>query len=94
MLLNLIGNGFYAASKRGRENDGSLRPALKVVTREFGESVEIRVRDNGIGIPPEVQRETVPAVLHNQADRRRYRTWPVDKLRDHNPAARRHDHGR
>ncbi|HVQ83023.1 MAG: PAS-domain containing protein [Pseudolabrys sp.] len=53
VLLNLIGNGFYAASKRGRDNDGTYSPALKVMTREFGESVEIRVRDNGIGIPPE-----------------------------------------
>jgi signal transduction histidine kinase len=53
VLLNLIGNGFYAANKRSREGDGTYRPALKVTTREFGESVEVRVRDNGIGIPPE-----------------------------------------
>src|SRR5262249_53539377 len=53
VLLNLISNGFYAASKRSRESDGSFRPALKVTTREFGESVEVRVRDNGVGIPPE-----------------------------------------
>ena len=53
VLLNLIGNGFYAASKRSRDNDGTYSPALKVMTREFGESVEVRVRDNGIGIPPE-----------------------------------------
>jgi signal transduction histidine kinase len=53
VLLNLIGNGFYAANKRSREGDGTYRPALKVTTRELGESVEIRVRDNGIGIPPE-----------------------------------------
>src|SRR6516164_4618266 len=53
VLLNLIGNGFYAANKRSRESDGSYRPALKVTTREFGESVEVRVRDNGIGIPLE-----------------------------------------
>jgi PAS domain S-box-containing protein len=53
VLLNLIGNGFYAANKRSREGDGSFRPALKVTTREFAESVEVRVRDNGVGIPPE-----------------------------------------
>ena len=53
VLLNLIDNGFYAASKRSRDNDGTYSPALKVMTREFGESVEVRVRDNGIGIPPE-----------------------------------------
>jgi PAS domain S-box-containing protein len=53
VLLNLIGNGFYAANKRSRESDGTYRPVLKVTTREFGESVEVRVRDNGIGVPLE-----------------------------------------
>jgi two-component system, NtrC family, sensor kinase len=53
VLLNLVGNGFYAANKRSSESDGTYRPALKVTTREFGESVEVRVRDNGIGILPE-----------------------------------------
>jgi signal transduction histidine kinase len=53
VLLNLIGNGLYAIDKRSREGDGAFRPALKVTTREFGESIEVRVRDNGIGIPPE-----------------------------------------
>jgi two-component system, NtrC family, sensor kinase len=53
VLLNLIGNGFYAASKRSRESDGTYRPELKVTTRGFDASVEVRVRDNGIGIPPE-----------------------------------------
>jgi signal transduction histidine kinase len=53
VLLNLIGNGFYAANKRGREGDGTYRPTLKVTTRELGESIEVRVRDNGIGIPLE-----------------------------------------
>src|SRR5262249_2571570 len=53
VLLNLIGNGFYAAHKRSRERDGTFRPSLKVKPREFGDSVEVRVRDNGIGIPLE-----------------------------------------
>jgi len=53
VLLNLIGNGFYAANQRRRESDGTYRPELKIATREFAESVEVRVRDNGIGIPPE-----------------------------------------
>jgi two-component system, NtrC family, sensor kinase len=53
VLLNLIGNGFYAANKGNREGDGTFRPALKVTTCELGDGVEVRVRDNGIGIPPE-----------------------------------------
>jgi signal transduction histidine kinase len=54
VLLNLLGNGFYAADKRRREATGAnFRPVLKVATRELGNEVEIRVRDNGTGIPPE-----------------------------------------
>jgi signal transduction histidine kinase len=53
MFLNLIGNGFYAANKQRSETDGTFRPVLKVTTRDFGDAIEIRVRDNGIGILPE-----------------------------------------
>src|SRR6516162_7384007 len=53
VLLNLTCNGFYAANERSREGDGTYRPELKVTTRGFDGSVEVRVRDNGIGIPPE-----------------------------------------
>jgi two-component system, NtrC family, sensor kinase len=53
VLLNLISNGFYAVAKRGREGNGAFRPTLKIATREFGEGVEVRVRDNGVGIPAE-----------------------------------------
>jgi two-component system, NtrC family, sensor kinase len=53
MLLNLISNGFYAVTERGREGDGAYRPLLRIATREFAEGIEIRVRDNGVGIPLE-----------------------------------------
>jgi len=56
VFLNLFGNGFYAANMRARANgDGSFRPALSVATREDGDVVEVRVRDNGTGIPPEIK---------------------------------------
>jgi two-component system NtrC family sensor kinase len=53
VLLNLISNGFYAITQRGLEGDGAFRPLLKIATRECDEGVEIRVRDNGVGIPLE-----------------------------------------
>ena len=53
VLLNLISNGFYGVTKRGREGDRAFRPALKIATRELAEGIEIRVRDNGVGIPLE-----------------------------------------
>jgi signal transduction histidine kinase len=56
VLLNLFGNGFYAATKRRRESaEPGFRPALKVTTHDVGEAVEIRVRDNGTGISPEIR---------------------------------------
>jgi two-component system, NtrC family, sensor kinase len=56
VFLNLFGNGFYAAAKRGREEgEANCRPVLKVTTRDLGEAVEIRVRDNGTGIAPEIR---------------------------------------
>ena len=56
VLLNLIANGFYAATKRKAQadNDG-YEPILAVATKNLGDSVEIRVRDNGTGIAPEVK---------------------------------------
>jgi signal transduction histidine kinase len=55
VLLNLISNGFYAATKRRAEADDAYEPTLVASTRSLGDHVEIRVRDNGAGIPPEVK---------------------------------------
>jgi GAF domain-containing protein len=55
VLLNLISNGFYAATKRrAEENGGDYEPTLAAATKNLGDRVEIRIRDNGTGIPPEV----------------------------------------
>ena len=56
VFLNLFGNGFYAATERARGNgEAGYRPTLQVSTRDLGGDVEIRVRDNGTGIPPEIR---------------------------------------
>ncbi|MGE9009965.1 sensor histidine kinase [Leptospira interrogans] len=56
VLLNLISNGFYAAMKRKAEDDlEGYEPALTAATRNLGDRVEIRIRDNGAGIPSEVR---------------------------------------
>jgi signal transduction histidine kinase len=56
VFLNLFGNAFYAANKRRRETgDGEFRPKLTVTTRDLGKAVEVRVRDNGSGIPTEIR---------------------------------------
>jgi two-component system, NtrC family, sensor kinase len=56
VFLNLFGNGFYAANKRAQAHGGgSFRPVLTVATREEGDAVEVRVRDNGTGIPAAIR---------------------------------------
>jgi signal transduction histidine kinase len=56
VFLNLFGNGFYAANKRQRDGvESNFRPVLKVMTNDLGDTVEIRIRDNGTGIPSEIR---------------------------------------
>jgi two-component system, NtrC family, sensor kinase len=56
VFLNLFSNAFYATNKCRREtNDGEFRPTLTVTTRDIGKDVEVRVRDNGNGIPAEIR---------------------------------------
>jgi len=56
VLLNLISNGFYAATKRkGQADSDGYKPTLAAATRDLGDRVEIRIRDNGSGIAPEVK---------------------------------------
>jgi GAF domain-containing protein len=56
VLLNVISNGFYAAAKRKAAlNGGDYEPVLAAATKSLGDSVEITIRDNGVGILPEVK---------------------------------------
>ena len=56
VFLNLFGNGFYAATKRAHGNgEAAYRATLQVSTRDLGDVVEVRVRDNGTGISPEIR---------------------------------------
>jgi signal transduction histidine kinase len=55
VLLNLISNGFYAATKRKAEAGSGHEPTLMAATKDLGDRVEIRIRDNGTGIPPDVK---------------------------------------
>jgi two-component system, NtrC family, sensor kinase len=55
VFLNLISNGFYAATKRKEAGEGSFEPTLSASTKSLGNKVEIRIRDNGTGIPLEVK---------------------------------------
>ncbi|MBI5318917.1 GAF domain-containing protein [Bradyrhizobium sp.] len=56
VFLNLVSNGFYAVTKRRKEGgEPRFEPTLRASTKSLGDAVEIRIRDNGTGIPPEVR---------------------------------------
>lgn len=55
VLLNIVSNGFYAVTKRKAEVATGYVPTLRAETRDLGDRVEIRIRDNGTGIPQQVR---------------------------------------
>jgi two-component system, NtrC family, sensor kinase len=55
VLLNLISNGFYAVTKRKADNGADFEPLVTATTKGGADHVEIRIRDNGTGIPPHVK---------------------------------------
>ncbi len=54
VLVNLVGNAFYAVAERRKQAEPGYAPTVSAATRDLGHSVEILIRDNGTGIPPAV----------------------------------------
>lgn len=55
VLLNLINNAFYAVSERTKQSDKDFKPVVIISTKYLGEKIEIVVKDNGTGIPEEIE---------------------------------------
>jgi len=55
VFLNIISNGCYEANRKKQEQNGDFSPTLTVTTRDLGRQVEIRIRDNGYGMPAAVR---------------------------------------
>lgn len=55
VMLNLLNNAFYAVSKRAKENIAGYKPEVIVRIRKINNKVNIIIKDNGIGIPPELK---------------------------------------
>ncbi len=55
VFLNIITNGFYEVHRKQLEQNGEFKPTLPVKTRSLGDQIEVRIRDNGDGIPPAIR---------------------------------------
>ncbi|MFI5185329.1 MAG: tetratricopeptide repeat protein [Chitinophagales bacterium] len=54
VILNLINNAFYAVTERRKQNLKGYEPTVTIITKKFADKVELRVIDNGNGIPQKV----------------------------------------
>ena len=54
VLLNLFNNAFYAVTEKKKQQPEGFEPTVFVSTKMIGDKVEIRVKDNGNGIPQKV----------------------------------------
>ena len=51
MILNLITNAFYVVDEKKKLQPEGYEPTVSVSTKRLGDKIEIRVKDNGSGIP-------------------------------------------
>ena len=54
VFLNIINNGCYAANEKKKLTGDNFQPTLKVSTKNLKDKVEIRIADNGNGIPKDI----------------------------------------
>jgi signal transduction histidine kinase len=54
VLVNLMTNAFYAVSEKAKLSANSYEPTVIVTTKKISDKVEIKVRDNGTGIPQKI----------------------------------------
>ena len=83
-LLNLIANGFYAATRRRAEtNGGDYEPTLTASTKNLGDRVEIRIRDNGTGMTPDVKEKMFNPFFTTKPTGEGTGSWSLDQPRHH-----------
>lgn len=55
VLINFYSNAFFAVNEKKKQLNGSFEPLVSVTTKKLGNKVEIIVKDNGVGIPQNIQ---------------------------------------
>ena len=54
VFINLYNNAFYAVSEKNKQLLEGFEPTVSIRTKRIGDKLEIRIKDNGNGIPPKV----------------------------------------
>jgi len=54
VILNLINNAFYAVDEKKKQVGNGYEPTVSIITKKINGKVEIRVADNGNGIPKKI----------------------------------------
>jgi len=55
VLLNLFTNAFYSLIQKAKKKGNGFQPVIGLVTARSKDMIEIRIRDNGMGIPAQVR---------------------------------------
>jgi signal transduction histidine kinase len=71
IILNMINNAFYAVTEKKKQANEGYEPAVEIITKKLNDKVEIKVKDNGNGIPQKVLDKNISAILYNKAGRTR-----------------------
>ena len=54
VFLNIINNGCYSVHEKKKEKKDSFTPVLQITTKNLDDKVEVKIRDNGKGIPQDI----------------------------------------
>ena len=55
VILNLITNAFYAVNEKKKQEPEEYEPMVEVSTKNIGDTIEIKVEDNGNGMPEHIK---------------------------------------
>jgi signal transduction histidine kinase len=55
VILNLINNAFYAVNDRKKKEPEGYEPSVIVGTKKLGDHLELKISDNGLGIPSDIK---------------------------------------
>ena len=80
VFLNIVNNACYATNEKKKKSSDGFNPVLKVSTKNLKDKVEIRIEDNGNGIPASVKEHIFNPFLYNKTNRGRYRAWSFYQL--------------